>query len=110
MDETDTFCLTCSEEANYLDVHQAHSSRFIERKSFPIAHNHCPLNDILQLANVAWPVISFKLGQGFFLYGLDLFPSFLGVTVDQVSDKQRNIANALARYRYSNREDIKTVE
>ena len=53
-----------------------HEPSFIHSESFPIAQNHCPLDDTLQLANVAWPVIRSEQVQRLFANLSDFFTSF----------------------------------
>src|SRR5712675_453507 len=83
---------------------------FIYTKGFPITQNHRALDYILQLANVARPVVSLEQIQGSLIYVSNLFTSCLRVTIDQVTDQQRNVVNALAQCRNSNRKNIETVE
>src|SRR5258705_4522019 len=83
---------------------------FIYGKGFPIAQNHGTLDYILQFANVARPVVSLKQVQGSLIDISNLFTSSLRVTIDQVFDQQRNVVNALAQCRYSNRENTEAVE
>src|SRR5712671_876011 len=83
---------------------------FIDRKGFPIAHDHRALNDVLQFANVARPVIPLEQVESIFANRSNLFTGFSCVTIDQVFHEQLNIVNALAQCRQSNWENVEPVE
>src|SRR5713101_815678 len=83
---------------------------FIYTKGVSVAQDYRALDYILQLANVARPVVSLEHLQGFLAYVSNLFANCLGIAIDQVFDQQRNVVNALTQCRYANRENIQTVE
>src|SRR4029077_8326297 len=75
-----------------------------------IAQNHPSHDYVLQLADVARPIIGVEEFHGFLVDISNLLTRFLSVTVDQVADQQRNITNTLAQCRQSNRKNVETVK
>jgi hypothetical protein len=69
-----------------------------------------PKDNILQLADVARPIRCVEEFDPLLVYVSNLLAQFLGVAVDQVSDQQGSIANALAQCRQSNRKNVEAVK
>ena len=82
----------------------------IHKESLPFRQNHRPLDYILQLADVARPIICVEEFDRLLVYVSNLLAQFLGVAVDQLSDQQGSIANALAQCRQSNRKNVEAVK
>src|ERR1700751_511635 len=80
------------------------------KESLPFRQNHRPLDYILQLADVARPIVCVEQFDGLLVYVSNLLAQFFGVAVDQVSDQQGNITNALAQCRQSNRKNVEAVK
>ena len=72
---------------------------FIHKESLPFRQNYRALDYILQLADVARPIVCVEEFDRLLVYVSNLLAQFLGVAVDQVSDQQGNIINALAQCR-----------
>src|SRR5438552_17147110 len=80
------------------------------KKVSPFRQNHRTLDYILQLADVARPIVCVEELDRLLVYVSNLLAQFFGVAVDQVSDQQGNIANALAQCRQSNRKNVEAVK
>lgn len=78
----------------------------IYEERLPFRQNHRALDYILQLADVARPIVCMEELDRPLVYVSNLLAQFFGVAVDQVSDQQGNIANALAQCRQSNRKNV----
>jgi hypothetical protein len=61
-----------------------------------ITQNHRPFNDVLQLADVAGPLIRVEEIHRPPVYISKGFTGFLSIAINQVSGQQRNIASALS--------------
>ncbi len=72
-------------------------------------NNHCPLNHILKLSNVAWPVIADQCLHSFRWNGVDhtLIPA--AEFFDEVADEQRNVFFSFPQRRHSDGEDIQPI-
>lgn len=81
----------------------------IHAKRFSFAENHGPLDYILQLADVARPIISFEQIQGTSADVTDSLARLVRVAVNQVLGQQRNIVGALSKRRQSNREYTQAI-
>src|SRR5439155_18238291 len=82
----------------------------VDGKCFAVAQHDSPLDDILQLANVAGPIVSLKQLQCLRPYVPDLFSGHLRVALDQVFDEQRNVVRPLAQRGSLDWEDAQPVE
>ena len=82
----------------------------IYKESLPFRQNHRPLDYILQLPDVAGPIICVEEFDRLLVYVSNLLAQFLGVAIDQVSDQQGNIANALAQCWQSNRNNVEAIK
>src|SRR5580700_3789723 len=82
----------------------------IYKESLPFRQNHRPLDYILQLADVARPIVCVEEFDRLLVYVSNLPAEFLGVAVDQVSDQQGDIAETLAQCRQSNRKNVEAVK
>src|SRR5580704_2755640 len=82
----------------------------IHEESLPFRQNYRPLDYILQLADVARPIVSVEEFNRLLVYAPNLLAQFLGIAVDQVSDQQGNIAIALAQCRQANRKNVEAVK
>ena len=76
----------------------------------PLARDHRPLDDTLQLAHVAGPVVVLEGVQGVFRHGLDLLSCFLIEFGDKIIDKKRDVFLALPERRDRDGENIEPVE
>ena len=86
------------------------SASYINGKSIAVAKDHRSLNDILQPANVAGPIVSSKDVYVFFVIFTILLPAFFRVALDQVFDQQRDAVRPFAERRYLNGENIQSME
>ena len=76
----------------------------------PLARDHRPLDDTLQLAHVTGPVVVLEGVQGVFRHGLDLLSCFLIEFGDKIIDKKRDVFLALPERRDRDGENIEPVE
>src|SRR5207244_5319115 len=82
----------------------------VDGKCFAVAQHDSPLDDILQLANVAGPIVSLKQLQCLRPYVPDLFSGLFRVALDPVLDEQRNVVRPLAQGGQLDWADVQPVE
>ena len=82
---------------------------FVNLELFSIAQDDRSLNHVLQLANVAGPVVPLKEFQRFLPDMPDSFSRFLCVALDQVLDEQRNVIHPIPRRRDLYGKDIQAI-
>ncbi len=61
-----------------------HQPGLVYRKGLTVTQDQAALNQVLQLSNVAWPLVSLKQFQCLLIYFLDLLPGLLRVAKDEV--------------------------
>jgi hypothetical protein len=62
-----------------------------------ITQDYGPLHYVLQLANVAWPIVGLQPLQSSPVDVSDLLPGLIRVTLDEIRGQQGNIFRALAQ-------------
>src|SRR5882724_7825061 len=70
--------------------------RLIDREGIPVAQDHTPLDDVLQLANVARPIVRLELVQSALRHVSNDLAGLLGEPTDEGLDEQRDIVDSLA--------------
>src|SRR5438093_5833554 len=83
---------------------------FIHREGFAIAQDYGPLNDVLQLTNIPRPSVGLEKLHGPRVDISDALARLFGITLDEVFDEQRNVVDAFAQRRNSERKDVEAVE
>src|SRR2546428_589633 len=81
----------------------------VDRERVAIAQHHGPLDHVLQLAHVPWPVVGLKQLHRLLVDGADALPGLLGVALDQIFDQNGNVVHALAQRGDPDRKDIQAV-
>src|SRR5207244_9753106 len=82
----------------------------IHGEIFGFEHNHGPLDDVLQLADIAGPGIRYKKIQSLFVYSVDVLSCFSSETVDEVLDQQRNVFSSFSERRNFDRKNVEPVK
>src|SRR5260221_13602626 len=82
----------------------------INHKVFRFTDNHRPFDDVLELANVAWPAVGLQELQALLTYPSYLFPRFTGEASDEVLDEHGNVCSSLPQGRHRNRKDVEPVK
>src|SRR6266481_5010791 len=82
----------------------------IHGKIFGFEHNHGPLDDILQLADITGPWIRYKKVQSLLVNSADALSCFSSETIDEVLDQQGNIFFSFPQRRNLNRENVEPVK
>src|SRR5512145_829999 len=72
------------------------SLRWRDRQASPRRHDHCALDDIAELADVAGPRVLLKRRQGVFVDRVDPLAERLRELLDEAPDKSGNIVDAIA--------------
>src|SRR5687768_596630 len=87
-----------------------HQPRFVDRKRFVAAEDERPLDDVLQLTNIARPRVPLAQLQRALFDPPDSFPHLLRELPDEVLDQQRYVFFASPEGWHLDREDIQPVE
>src|SRR5262249_31476713 len=82
----------------------------INHKGVRFTDNHRSFYDVLQLANVARPMLGLEQLQTLAVDGSDLLPRFPCEALDEGFDQQGNIFPSLTQWRHGNRKDIEPVK
>src|SRR5882724_4741269 len=82
----------------------------VDRKRVAVAEQHCPLDDVLQLANISRPVIGLEQFQRIPFDTPNFFAGFLCVALDEILDQKRNVVRAIAQRGKMNRENIQAIK
>src|SRR5262249_29532831 len=77
---------------------------------FTLAQDNRPLDHILQLTDIAGPIVCLKQLQSFLVNVLDPFPSLACVAFDEVFHEQRYVVFTVAERRHSDGEHIQPVK
>src|SRR5271156_3265689 len=102
---------TCNERDRCRQWFRSYSRKpgFLYPERIPVAQDHCPLDYILQFANIPWPVIGLEQLEGFLVDIPELLTHFCSVSVNQVFDQQGNVVRPVAQWRYLNGKDVESV-
>src|SRR5260221_10466553 len=82
----------------------------VDPQRVPTAKDHRALYDVLQLANIARPVVGLAELQGLLVDLPDVLSSLRRIAPDELLDKHRNIALTVTQRRHFDREDVQPVE
>src|SRR6266853_701249 len=82
----------------------------IHGEIFGFEHNHGPLDDVLQLADITGPGIRYKKIQSLLVNPADALSCFSSETIDEVLDQQGNIFFSFPQRRNLNRENVEPVK
>src|SRR6266568_2706214 len=82
----------------------------IHGEIFGFEHNHGPLDDVLQLADITGPGIRYKKIQSLLVNPADALSCFSSETIDEVLDQQGNVFSSFSQRRNLNRENVETIK
>src|SRR6266581_6447455 len=82
----------------------------IHGEIFGFEHNHGPLDDVLQLADITGPGIRYEKIQSLLVNPADTLSCFSSETIDEVLDQQGNVFSSFSQRRNLNRKNIETVK
>src|SRR5262249_32454736 len=72
--------------------------------------DHRPLNDILQLTNVTWPVVGLDEIESARVDGADALADPTRIALDEVRREQREVTASLSQWRHFDRKDVQPIE
>ena len=75
-----------------------------------VAHNHRPLDHVLQFAHIARPLIRAQAIEGPLVDAPDRLARLARVAIDEVFDQQRDVVGALTKGWHRDRKDVQPIE
>src|SRR6267154_5241614 len=84
--------------------------RFVNGERVAVAQDHGPLDDVLELPNVPWPVVRLEERQRGPADLPDALAGFRGKPLDQIFDQERDVFGTLAERRDVDRKDVEPVK
>src|SRR6266550_5225206 len=82
----------------------------IHGEIFSFEHNHGPLDNVLQLADITGPGIRYKKIQRLLVNPADALSCFSSETIDEVLDQQGNVFSSFPQRRNLNRKNVEAVK
>src|SRR5258706_15641555 len=82
----------------------------IHREIFGFEHNHGPLDDVLQLADITRPGIRYEKVQSLLVNPANALSCFSSETIDEVLDQQGNVFFSFPQRRNLDRKNIEAVK
>src|SRR4051794_11179948 len=84
--------------------------RLVDGKHLTGAQNHGPLDHVLQLTDVAWPVVGLQQVQRLLVDRADVLTRAGGVALHEVFDEHQDVVLAFSKGRYLDGEHIEAIE
>src|SRR5712671_7519739 len=92
------------------DVGVAREPRLVNGERVAVAQDDGPLDDVLELPNVPWPVVRLEERQRGPADLPDALAGFGGIPLNQIFDQERDVFRTLAEGWHTDRKDVEPVK